>query len=99
MSDGELGPVAEGLKNQTAKTSNELQNLKNARTVPDQPAATGQPLTHYHSLFYSLLSWENPRASGIAYLSIILFIFAYRYLPVLKWAFKMLYLVLGGEFT
>ena len=90
--------MAESVKDQTAKTSNELQSLKNARTTPSQQASTGQPLTHYHSFFYSLLSWENPRASGIAFVTTILFIFAYRYLPVLKWAFKLLYLTLGGEY-
>lgn len=88
--------MADKIKTQSTKTSNELQNMKNSRAQPDQPASTGQPLTHYHSFFYNLLSWENPRASGIAFAVTVLFIFAYRYLPMLKWAFKMLYLTLGG---
>lgn len=90
------GPVADKVKDQSAKTSSELQNLRNARTPPEQYASTGQPLTHYHSFFYSLLSWENPRASGIAFAATVLFIFAYRYLPMLRWAFKVLYLLLGA---
>lgn len=88
--------MAEKVKDQSAKTSSEVQNLKDARKTPEAPAATGQPLTHYHSFFYNLLSWENPRASGVAFLSTVLFIFACRYLPALKWLFKTLYCTLGG---
>lgn len=89
------GPVAQSVKDQTAKTSSEFQDLANARTTPEQPAATGQPLTHYHSLFYRLLSWKNPRATAISYVTIILFTFAARYLPILRYVFKGLYIVLG----
>ena len=39
------GPVAQNVKAETAKTKNEFADLANARTTPDQPAATGQPLT------------------------------------------------------
>ena len=53
------GPVAEHVKDQQAKTNSEFQNLANSRTTPDQSAATGQPLTHYHSFFYNLLSVSN----------------------------------------
>jgi len=89
------GPVAENIKDQTAKTSAEFSNLAASRTTPATPAATGQPLTHYHSFFSSLLSWEHPRASGIAYISIISFIFAARYLDVIRYSFKLTYMVLG----
>lgn len=58
------GPVAENIKDQTAKTSNEFSNLAAARQTPSAPAATGQPLTHYHSFFSELLSWNNPRTFG-----------------------------------
>ncbi|KAI9706134.1 MAG: hypothetical protein M1836_005540 [Candelina mexicana] len=88
------GPVAENVKNQSAKTSNEFSNLANARTRPDQQTATGQPLTHYHSMFYSLLSWENPRATGISFATSVLFIFLARYFPVLRYVFKGLSWVL-----
>lgn len=44
-------------------TTAELSKLAASRTTPTQPAATGQPLTHYHSFFSELLSWNNPRAS------------------------------------
>lgn len=50
------GPVADMAKDQHAKTTSEFSNLANSRTTPDQSAATGQPLTHYHSFFYNLLS-------------------------------------------
>jgi hypothetical protein len=41
------------------------------------------------------LSWKNPRASGIAYLSTVLFIIAARYLDILRYTFKVTYMVLG----
>lgn len=89
------GPVAENVKDQHAKTQAEFTNLAAARTTPSQQAATGQQLTHYHSLFTSLLSWQNPRASGIAYLGTVIFIFAARYLDVLRYTFKLTWMTLG----
>ncbi|KAI4284637.1 MAG: hypothetical protein L6R38_001267 [Xanthoria sp. 2 TBL-2021] len=89
------GPVADNVRNQSAKTSSEFRNLADSRTSPNKSTATGQPLTHYHSFFYNLLSWENPRATTISFLSTVLFIFAARYLPALRWTFKVLYIVLG----
>ncbi|KAH9432738.1 hypothetical protein MCOR02_007418 [Pyricularia oryzae] len=83
------GPVAQNVKDQSAKTTAELNNLAASRQTPTQPAATGQPLTHYHSFFSELLSWNNPRASGIAYASIVTFIFAVRYLDVIRWSLKL----------
>ena len=90
-----IGPVAENIKDQHAKTTSEFSNLAASRTTPTTPAATGQQLTHYHSFFSSLLSWNNPRASGIAYLSIVLFIFAARYLDVLRYAMKLTWVTLA----
>lgn len=55
------GPVVDKAKEQHLKTSNELSNLAASRQTPTNPAATGQPLTHYHSFFSELLSWNNPR--------------------------------------
>ncbi|KAM0285950.1 hypothetical protein ACHAQH_001137 [Verticillium albo-atrum] len=89
------GPMAENVKAQSAKTSSEFGNLAASRRTPSQPAATGQPLTHYHSFFSELLSWKNPRASAIAYASIVSAIFAVRYLDVLRYAFKLTWMVLG----
>lgn len=80
---------------QHAKTQAEFSNLAASRQTPATPAATGQPLTHYHGFFGSLLSWENPRASGIAYATVVAFIFAARYLDVLRYIFKISYVVLG----
>jgi hypothetical protein len=57
------GPVAQNVLDQSAKTSAEMSNLAAARHPPDYKAATGQPLTHYHSFFSELLSWRNPRMS------------------------------------
>ena len=89
------GPVAQNVKEQTTKTTDELSNLANARQRPSQPTATGQPLTHYHSFFSELLSWRNPRASGIAYVAVVALIFAFRYLDILRYGFKLTYLALG----
>lgn len=88
-------PVVNTVKSEVNKTSGELQDLKNSRVTPSTTTDNGQPLTHYHSLLYSLLSWEQPRATAVSYLSIISFIFAARYLPLLRWAFKFLYMSLG----
>ncbi|PSK54757.1 Reticulon-like protein 1 [Elsinoe australis] len=89
------GPMAEKAKEQANKTSNEFSNVAASRQIPDQKTATGQNLTHYHSMFYNILSWENPRVSGIAYASIVTFIFFTRYVPVLKYFFKASYMILG----
>lgn len=89
------GPVAENFKNQSAKTSSEFRNLADSRTSSNKSTANGQPLTHYHSFFYNLLSWENPRATTLSFLTTILIIFGARYLPALRWTFKALYVVLG----
>ncbi|KAF5026860.1 hypothetical protein F66182_1055 [Fusarium sp. NRRL 66182] len=89
------GPVAQNVYDHTQKASSELSNLAAARRTPSTPAATGQPLTHYHSFFSELLSWNNPRASAIAYATIISAIFAARYLDVLRWGLKVSWMVLG----
>ncbi|KAL9599416.1 MAG: hypothetical protein Q9219_003853 [cf. Caloplaca sp. 3 TL-2023] len=89
------GPMAENVKNQSAKTSLEFRNLADSRTPPNKSTTSGQPLTHYHSFFYNLLSWENPRATTFTFLGTVGLIFAARYLPALRWAFKVLYITLG----
>ncbi|GAB7337940.1 hypothetical protein MBLNU457_4322t2 [Dothideomycetes sp. NU457] len=93
--NSEVRPMAEKARDQMDKTSNEFSNVANSRKVPDQPAATGQPLTQYHSLFYNILSWENPRVTAISYVSIVALIFVTRYVPILKLTLKGAYIVLG----
>ncbi|KAG6202849.1 hypothetical protein E4U35_004909 [Claviceps purpurea] len=83
------GPVAQNVMEQQVKTKAEFSNLAASRRTPVNPAATGQPLTHYHSFFSELLSWKNPRASAIAYATIVSCIFVARYLDVIRWAFKL----------
>lgn len=39
------GPVADKAREQANLTSSEFSNVAASRKVPDQPAATGQPLT------------------------------------------------------
>jgi len=89
------GPVAQNVLDQHAKTTAELNNLAAARQTPSHPAATGQPLTHYHSFFSELLSWNNPRASALAYASVVSFIFAVRYLDLLRYGFKLTWMILA----
>tara|TARA_R110002003_G_scaffold357_7_gene19134 strand:+ start:9468 stop:10319 length:852 start_codon:yes stop_codon:yes gene_type:complete len=50
-------------------------------------------------MFYRLLSWKNPRATGIAFAATILFIFAARYLNIIRYGLKLLYLTLGATAT
>ncbi|KAK8217566.1 hypothetical protein M8818_001324 [Zalaria obscura] len=95
IANGEVCPVAQNMKAQANATQNEFSNLAASRKTPDYTAATGQELTHYHSLFYNLLSWQNPRATSIAFATTIVFIFFTRYVPVLKYVFKALYVILG----
>ena len=92
------GPVAENVKAEAARTSNELSNLANARNQrPEQRAATGQHLTHYHSFFFSLFSWENPRATAVAYAATIVFIFGARYLAHAHPAARQVVVELDGR--
>ncbi|KFY13833.1 hypothetical protein V492_03022 [Pseudogymnoascus sp. VKM F-4246] len=89
------GPVAENVKAEANKTSAELSALSATRHTPSTRTATGQNLTHYHSFFGSLFSWENPRASALAYASTVLFIFAARYLDLLRYGLKLTWMALG----
>ena len=83
-----VGPVATNVKDQSAKTQNEFSNLAASRQRPSTTTANGQQLTHYHSFFTNLLSWENPRASAIAFAATIVSIFVFRYFNILRWALK-----------
>lgn len=89
------GPIAQSVKNETEKTTDELSGLANSRATPSHTTANGQTLTNYHSFFYTLLSWEHPRATAISFASTLIFIFACRYLPILRWALKISYVTLG----
>ncbi|KAK4248138.1 Reticulon-domain-containing protein [Corynascus novoguineensis] len=88
-------PVAQNVLDQSSKASAEISNLAASRHPPSYTAATGQPLTNYHSFFSELLSWRNPRASAIAYASLVTFIFSVRYLDLIRWALKLTWMVLG----
>ena len=91
--------MAQKARDEANKTSSQFSNVANSRVTPSETTATGQPLTHYHSMFYNILSWENPRVTGIAFASIIIFIFFTRYVPVLKYFFKAAYTILGGMYS
>lgn len=89
------GPVAQNVMDQSSKATAEISNLAASRHPPAYTAATGQPLTNYHSFFSELLSWRNPRASAIAYASLVSLIFSVGYLDVLRYTFKLTWMVLA----
>jgi hypothetical protein len=89
------GPMAEKARNEATMAHTELGNLAASRQTPASQTATGQSLTHYHSFFYNLLSWENPRATAISYAAIVTFIFATRYIPLVRYGLKLSYMILG----
>ena len=51
----------------------------------------------YHSFFYTLLSWKNPRATGATFGAVLVFIFACRYLPIIRYGLKLTWMTLGGK--
>ena len=89
------GPMADKARNEAAATKSEFSNLASARQTPQTTTASGQNLTHYHSFFYNLLSWENPRATAISYAAVVAFIVATRYLPVAHYALRFTWIALG----
>ncbi|OJD18166.1 hypothetical protein AJ78_01778 [Emergomyces pasteurianus Ep9510] len=70
-------------------------NTKGRTNGVTDTTATEQPLTHYHSHIYSLLSWERPRTTAVSFATIVSLIVTARYLPLLRWIFKFAYLSLG----
>jgi hypothetical protein len=89
------GPLADKARVEADATKNDFSNLAASRQTPTTQTANGQELTHYHSFFYNLLSWEHPRATAISYASIVFVIFAARYIPLTRYAMKALYTILG----
>jgi hypothetical protein len=45
----------------------------------------------------NIIQWKNPRATAITFLVNILFIFAARYLNILRYILKALYFVTGSK--
>ncbi|KAI1823607.1 Reticulon-domain-containing protein [Xylaria intraflava] len=86
-------PIAADMKDQMDKIGAEFSNISDARRPHARP--NGQPLTHYHSVFSELVSWNNPRASAITYTSIVALILAVRYLDVIRYFFKLTWMALG----
>ncbi|KAI1619150.1 Reticulon-domain-containing protein [Exophiala viscosa] len=89
------GPVATSIKNEAGATASEFSDLASSRQQPSYTAANDTPLTHYHSFFYTLLSWKNKRATGVTFATAIVFIFACRYLPILRYLLKITWMTLG----
>ncbi|EXJ80626.1 hypothetical protein A1O3_06910 [Capronia epimyces CBS 606.96] len=89
------GPVATSIKNEAGATASEFSDLAGSRQQPSYTAANDTPLTYYHSFFYTLLSWKNKRATGITFVSVLALIFAFRYLPILRYLLKISWMTLG----
>ncbi|PKS09791.1 hypothetical protein jhhlp_004412 [Lomentospora prolificans] len=89
------GPVSQAAQDEVNKTANDFARLNASRKATPGTAATNQPLTHYHSYFFDLLSWKNPRASAVVYASLVSLIFAARYLDIIRYFFKLTWLALG----
>ncbi|KIW66277.1 hypothetical protein, variant [Phialophora macrospora] len=89
------GPVAQSAKSEAAATKSEFSDLASSRQKPGYTASNDTELTHYHSFFYTLLSWKNKRATGITFVSAITFIFAVRYLPIVRYVIKLTWMSLG----
>lgn len=43
--------------------------------------------------------WKNPRATGISFACSVLFIFAGRYVNIVRYIFKLLWVTLGCTYT
>jgi len=89
------GPAVEKARVEAENTKQEFGNLAASRQTPQTQTLNGQALTHYHSFFYNLLSWENPRATSITYAAIVSLIFVLRYVPVARYVLRAVYLLLG----
>ncbi|KAI9374695.1 Reticulon-domain-containing protein [Aspergillus egyptiacus] len=87
------GPMADSIKTEASRAGQEFRDLKSAKVVPSTTTATGQPLTCMPNR--NPIDWEQPRATAASFASVVTFIFAARYLPLLRWFFKFLYVVLG----
>ncbi|OAA55039.1 Reticulon [Niveomyces insectorum RCEF 264] len=101
MADTAGFPVTNGgihafaVKDKTTPPSTASSRSVSGRQAPATPTPIDETLTHYQSLFSELLSWNSPRASAIAYSSIVVTILAVKYLDVIRWGFKLTYLLLG----
>jgi hypothetical protein len=47
-------------------------------------------------LFTDTVQWKNPRATAISFAAAVIFIFAARYLNVIRYIFKALWVTLGS---
>jgi hypothetical protein len=56
----------------------------------------GQPLSHFHSLFYDLFTWKYPKATGFFFFATISLICAFHYVNVLRYVFKAAYMLFAG---
>jgi len=48
-------------------------------------------------LYADVLKWKNPRTTAITFVATVLFIVAARYLNILRYLLKGLYMILGSK--
>ncbi|TGZ78158.1 hypothetical protein EX30DRAFT_343539 [Ascodesmis nigricans] len=56
----------------------------------------GQPLSHFHSVFYDMFTWKFPKATGICFFSAVATILAFHYVNVLRYVFKAGYMLFAA---
>lgn len=76
-------------------TKKDFQGLASSTQAPDIDD-DGQPLSHFHSLFYDLFTWKYPKATGFCFFATISVICAFRYVNVLRYVFKAAYMLFAG---
>lgn len=97
------GSTAEQIVNGThpiiLDTKHDFQGLASSAQTGRDVDDNGQPLSHFHSLFYDLFTWKYPKATGFFFFATISLISAFRYVNVLRYVFKAAYMLFAGVAT
>jgi len=88
-----MSDLTDRTKNVVNGTQQDFQGLHESNDQEIRPEA---PLTHFHSFFYDLVTWKYPRASGLIFTSLLSTILAFRFVNVMRYIFKVAYLLLGS---
>ncbi|KAI5821210.1 Reticulon-domain-containing protein [Pyronema omphalodes] len=78
------------------ETKADFRGLANSTHINGDYADATQPVSQFHNVFYNLFTWKFPTASGFFFLSTIFTIVAFRYVNVLRYVFKALYMSFGA---
>lgn len=78
------------------KTQHDFQGLHQSN---NQELRSDQPLTHFHSFFYDLVTWKYPRATLLIFGGLMSTILAFRFVNVMRYVFKAAYILFGAVAT